>query len=1137
LRFNALRLFSGAREVFLPKNSQKHLKLMKRQLFLNPLFFHLMKISLLQAILAVIFTGVSLAHEAAGQELLKRKVSISVEKQDIRKVLNKIEKQANIKFAYRPRVLPPDHKISLEASNESLEEILEKVVKPLELKYEIVGQQIILSPQIITPSSRTDIEENSPPKLALEQTVAGKVADEKGEGLPGVSIVLKGSQRGTITDTDGKYTLEVPDKEGVLIFSFVGYLSQEVTVGSNTSIDIVLKADLKALDEVVVVGYGTQSRRNVTGAVSKVDMKQTENLPNTNVTQALRGRVAGVQFTDNGRPGQNGTILIRGPRSLSGGNNPLIVFDGIFFNGSLADINPNDIESMEVLKDASAAAIYGSRAANGVILISSKKGTTEKPTIRVNAFYGLSEWSYKPKLLSPDRYIQKMLDVRAQSGLPADPAKFKEYLTSSELPNYEANRITDPWDGVSQQGRLSSYDLSISGRSAKTNYYLSASITDEKGLIYNDNQKRLSVRANIENQVTDWLSVGLNSSFMRRDLSGKEANPGYAYNATPFGTWYYEDGEPTQYVITEDQNSINGMRDALLTQNEEIYNNLFANIYALVDIPKVKGLTYRVNYSPNYRWQHNYNFVQQDKHIPANNNTSAGKFNREDFDWVLENIVTYSTQINPNHALDFTLLYGRNHFGFESTTANAVRLSSDALSWNNLGLGELLTNSSTAQAQDGISSMLRVNYRFLSKYLLTLTVRRDGSSVFASNNKYATFPSAAFAWIVSDEPFLKNSNVVDNLKFRLSYGAVGNQAINPYQSLSLSNTARYVFSDGGTSSLGVFPSNMSNPDLQWETTYTTNAALDFDLFKGRLGGTLEFYNMNTKNLLVMRSLPSMTGYDFVWTNLGATNNKGIELTLNTVNVKSGKFEWNSNLVFSTNKNKIVHLYHSDTNNDGREDDDLGNRWFIGQPMNVAYDYVFDGIYQDGDNLPAGYKPGYVKLKDLNGDGKIDAANDRQIVGQTGQPKIRWGITNSLRYEDLSLSVFVNAMQGWTANVTEIDYSTTGGSYPLRPLNLIDAGWWTAENKSNARPSLVYPNPYAHGYYISRNFVRIQDVSLAYDLSRKPFIKSRFASARVYLSAKNLHTFTNWLGADPESGASARAFPSARSFTLGVNFGF
>ncbi|WP_461139824.1 SusC/RagA family TonB-linked outer membrane protein [Spirosoma pomorum] len=997
-----------------------------------------------------------------------------------------------------------------------------------------------LLPAVASPSSSHTYSSLARNWSVADITIQGRVTDkEKGEGVPGVNVLLKGTQKGTTTDVNGNYSIAVNGPGDVLVFSSVGFAAQEVTVGDRASVNVILESDSRTLGEVVVVGYGSQSRRNVTGSVAKVDMKQTENLPNTNVTQSLRGRVAGVQFTDSGRPGQNGSILIRGPRSLGGGNDPLIVLDGIFFNGSLADINPNDIESMEVLKDASAAAIYGSRAANGVILITSKRGTTRKPTLRVNAFSGISEIGRTVKLLSPERYLQKTLDYRAQSGLAADPANVASYLTTTEAANYKAGNTLDPWEAASQPGRIGSYDLSLSGRNDATNYYLSAAFTDEKGVIYNDNQKRITVRANIENQVTNWLSVGMNATFVRRDLSGREADVASIYYSSPYGTWKYPDGEPTQYSVPEEQISGNPIRAALLTKNEEVYNNLFSNFYGLVTVPFVKGLSYRVNYSPNYRWNHIYNFTRQDRRLP-NNTTSASKYNQESFDWVLENIVTYNKQINQNHGFDVTLLYGRNHQQSESTTANANQLSSDALGWNSLTLGGTQTTTSAASQIDGISSMARLNYRFKDRYLLTLTARRDASSVFAANNKYATFPSAALAWIVSDESFMRKASFVDLLKFRLSYGAVGNQAIQPYQSLSLSGITQYVYGDGGATSVGIFPASMANSNLKWETTYTTNAALDFSLFKGRLGGTIEVYNSDTKNLIVQRSLPSLTGYTSVLTNLGATNNRGIELTFNTVNLRRKNFEWSSNIVLSANKNKIVHLYQSDTNGDGKEDDDLANRWFIGQPVTVYYDYVFDGIYQQGDQIPSGAQPGFVRLKDLNGDGKLDATNDRTIIGQGGQPKVRWGVTNNFTYGNLSLSVFVNAMQGWISDFILLDpNSTRSENSPGRALNQIDAGWWTADNKSNTRPSLVYTNPQGHNYYVSRNFVRIQDVSLAYNFPSKLVSKVRATNLRLFLSAKNLYTFTDWPGTDPESGGTTKSsfYPMPRSYTLGLNLGF
>ncbi|GAB3986221.1 TonB-dependent receptor [Spirosoma daeguense] len=963
-----------------------------------------------------------------------------------------------------------------------------------------------------------------------DRIIRGTVRDaENNTPLPGVNVLIKGTQRGTVTNGDGQYELTVPEQNAQLVVSFVGYLSKTVDVGRNATLDIALQVDQKTLDEMVVVGYGTQSRRNVTGSVTKIDMKQTENLPNTNITQSLRGRVAGVQFTDNGRPGQNGSILVRGPRSLSGGNNPLIVLDGIIFNAGLQNINPNDIESMEVLKDASAAAIYGSRAANGVILITSKKGTTEKPTIRFNGFSGLAERALKVKLLTPERYIERMRDYNRQAGLAAD--KLSDFLYASEIANMNAGRVNDHWDMVSQQGKISSYDLSLSGRSSRTNYYVSAAWVNEQGIYLNDQMKRLTLRTNIENEVAKWLTVGVTSTFITRDQSG--SLPAQSSNIHPFSTLYYDDGEPRQYMLPEDQVSQgNPLYSALMNSNETIVNNLFTNFYAIVDAPFLQGLTYRVNFSPNYRWDHNYNFFRQDKHI-ALNTTNASKFNRQDYDWVLENILTYKGQINNDNQFDITLLYGRNHTGQETTTANASQFASEILGWNNFALGGLYTTTSTANQTDGVSSMLRLNYRLKQKYLATFTMRRDGSSVFAANNKYALFPSAALSWIVSNEPFFKKSSVIDMLKFRVSYGAVGNQAINPYQSLSASGVTRYVFGDGGSPSLGIFPNRMANTNLKWETTYTANAALDFELLKGRINGTAELYAMNTNDLLVQRSLPTMTGYTSVWTNLGGTSNRGFELTVNTVNLKKGKFEWSTNLTFSTNKNKIVKLYGSDTNGDGREDDDIGNKWFIGQPMSVAYDYLFDGVYQVGDNLPSGYKAGDARMKDLNGDGKITPSDDRAIIGQTGQPAFRWGIANTFQYGNFSFSFFVNAMQGWIESIDLAGNSLQND----RNFNRIDYGWWTPENKSNVMPSLIYSNPLGHSYYVSRDFVRLQDVSLAYSLPKQIAARIKLADCRMIVSGKNLLTFTKWPGADPESGSDQSGIPLSRMVTVGLNFGF
>lgn len=964
--------------------------------------------------------------------------------------------------------------------------------------------------------------------------VYGRVVDNNGEPLVGVSVYAQKTGNGTITDAEGNFLLYVGLGD-TISFSYIGFQTQNILVSDrNQSMwNIMMSIDSELLDEVVVVGYGAQSKRNVTGSVSKIKMSMTENLPNTSVTQTLRGRIAGVQFTDNGRPGQNGNILIRGPRSLSASNNPLIVLDGVIYNGVISDINPNDISSMEVLKDASASAIYGSRAANGVILITSKKGISEKPNIKLNMLYGISQAGHTVKLLSPERYIQKVLDFRRESGMESNIENVANYLAPNEATNYLAGKTIDPWEVGMQDAGIQSYDLSISGRTETVNYYMSAALSKEKGLMLNDDQDRLSFRINLETKITDWLSAGTNSLYARRDFSGVKPGLERLMRTSPYGNLYNDDGTPREFVVDGETNSGNILYPIYYKSNEEIQNNLFATFYANVKIPFVEGLSYKINVSPNLRWTHTYNANRQDE-SKENNMKSASKVNRNYYDWMIENIVNYNRYLTSEHFIDLTLLYSRNASKSETTTANASMMTSDVLGWNNLGLGETQTVGSGGQEIQGVSYMARLNYRFKDRYLATLTVRRDGSSVFSVNHKYATFPSAAFSWLISEESFMKKLEWIDMLKLRLSYGAVGNQAISPYQSLSKLGTCKYVFGDGGETTLGYYPSNMPNSDLKWETTYTTNIGLDFELIRGRISGSLEWYKMKTKDLLMQRSLPRMAGFPSVWQNLGQVNNTGIEFTLNTINIQDRDFEWSSNFTFSYNKNKIIHLYRSDIDGDGKEDDDLGNNWFIGQPISVYYDYVFDGIYQEGETLPVGFKPGYTKVKDLNKDGNITANDDRTIIGQGGQPKFRWGINNIFSYKNFSLSIFVNSMQGWISN-----FPLVGRGPVERSLNFIDVGWWTPENKSQTRPSLLHENKYNHGWYYSRNFVRIQDVSLSYDLPQSLLEKVKISSLKFFISGKNLYTFTNWIGSDPESGGTSweSMYPMPKTISLGFNVGF
>jgi TonB-linked SusC/RagA family outer membrane protein len=975
------------------------------------------------------------------------------------------------------------------------------------------------------------------PLYPQQITVSGVVTDSRNLTLPGVTVSVEGTTQGTVTNASGEYSISNVPADATLVFSFVGMTERRILIDGQTTINVTMEQDLIRLDEVVAIGYGTRSRRFVTGSISSVEMAETRSLPNINVAQSLVN-VPGVQFIGDARPGQSGAILIRGQNSLSADNRPLIVLDGIIFEGNITDINPQDIEAIDVLKDAASASIYGSRAANGVIMITSVTGRTERPSIQVSSFYGISEPERWIPMLTPERYIERRLDWLSQVGQDVDYNNPAQYLNEEERINYLAGRSVDVMNDIaSQQGRIATLNASVSGRTERTNYLVSASASEDRGLVYNDQQMRYTVRANIDNRITDWLNIGIFSNFSQRDNSGVAANLNNAYRTSPFGTYFYEDGVPTQWPVPDEQAATNPLRNSWLQTRDRISENLFSNMFAMIEAPFLEGLSYRFNFSPNVIWNQDYLYTRQDPYL-AVNNTGARKFNSKNFAWVLENIVTYDLELGESHEIDLTFLYGLNHQRFESTTSVADQMYLDLLGYNNLGLASIFNNFSDAWEKNGVSAMGRINYMFNRKYLATLTVRRDGSSVFAAENKYATFPSVALAWIASEEPFMANSGAISFLKFKASYGTLGNEAIIPYQSLSLAQTVRTVFGEDSPSILGVTTQRLGNDNLKWETVYSLNAGVEFGLFGGRLAGDVEVYNNDTRDLLVSRVIPETSGYSEILTNIGQTNNRGIDLTLNTINIQRSDFQWGTTAAFSYNRNQIVKLF-GDVTGDGREDDVIANNWFIGQPIGAYYDYQFDGIYQVDDDIPAGLKPGDVRVADQNGDGQITAA-DRVIVGKGRNPTYIITFNNNLTYRNLSLFVSLNAMLDWIA-----PFNLINPRVPGRALSAIDAGWWTPENRSQTRPGLDYSNPYGTSWYVSRDFLRIRDVSLSYDFHRMGAgFLSEFTNLRLILSVKNLHTFTNWLGSDPEAGddytseqGASNLFPMPRTYSLGLQVGF
>ncbi|AWV98520.1 SusC/RagA family TonB-linked outer membrane protein [Arcticibacterium luteifluviistationis] len=1103
--------------------------------FINQrLIFRIVKSTLLQLFLTLLFTSSTWATNVKGQDMLDRKVTITLNQTSLIDALQEIEEKTGVKFSYNSRMTELNEKVNLTAEDEALSSVLTKTLKPLGVSYILISNRIVLRKiakgQATLKESFGGINYVLPEKIL--QTVSGTVKDDTGETLPGVSIVVKGTTNGTTTDIDGSFTLNVPTKSSVLVFSFVGYLAQEVTVGNQSQINVNLKLDTQALDEVVVVGYGTAKKKDLTGAVSSVNIEDTRLQPNTNASQILRGTTAGVQVIDNGRPGQAGSIRIRGINSISASTDPLIVLDGIIYaGGSLADINPNDIESMDVLKDASSTAVYGSLAANGVIEITTKKGKSGKPKFSLNSYIGASDYAYLPNYLNPEQYLAARKDAEIAEGGSVP-------FSVLELANIAAGRSINPFDEIKQAAPMSNYQLSVSGKTDKVNYFFSGAYTASKSPVKGDNFSRLSSRLNLGVQATDWLKIGINSGFSSIDNSGVRASLESASYLGPYGSLFLEDGvspNPLPQNVGLVQNPILG---TLLDDNKSIKNILFTNAYA--DVSIWKGLSYKMN--AGYTRTDSKNFGYSPSYIPLNRLGAGSKQHGESQNFTLENIVKYKQKIAKNHNLDLTLLYGVYELSNQSSFLSSRNIFNDALGYNALEIGEGFVIDAGASQNRQISNMARLGYNIASKYFFTLSMRRDGYSAFGEGEKYGIFPAAAFSWNISDEPFFQNISQVDFLKLRASWGRNGNRGVSEYSSLSQVGQNNYVFGDGSATSIGLSTTTLANPNLGWETTESFNVGVDMEAFSERVNASLNFYSSNTFDLLLNQTIPNTNGFENFLRNIGETKNTGFELDVKTLNVQKGNFTWNTNLAFSMNRNKIQKLTGRDIDLDGIEDDDIASGWFIGYPLGSNFDYVFDGIFQEGDDLGLirGAQVGDIKFKDISGpngepDGSITPL-DRMVISDN-QAKFNMGITNIFSYKNFSLSVALNIREGGESSNSLIN----PGSNFFDLANFLNTPYWTTSNPIDTNPRINYRNPLGYGFYQDRSFVRLQDVSLSYNVPERWADMLHVSGLQVYASGKNLHTWTSWEGWDPEFGGGGRNpgdnGPLLKTFVGGINVSF
>lgn len=985
--------------------------------------------------------------------------------------------------------------------------------------------------------------------------------------LVGVSIGIQRKSGGTSTDAAGRFVIkgEVGD---VLTFSMLNYKSFQYKISSNNAeLNILLESKESSLDEVVVIGYGSAKKSDLTGSITRVDAKQFQNQPKTQLTEMLNGTVAGFNSNQSSRASGGGSMEIRGPKSLNASTEPMIVLDGVIFNGSLADINPSDIETLDILKDASSTAVYGARAAAGVIQVTTKKGALGDPTINLQATAGASSLLHPFKIYDGEGYIQFRSDVMRAfnttkpayyynnpSNLPTG-VSLEDWRKASNNPqgdntlewlnrlnffdieseNYLAGKEVNWQDEVFRTGIRQDYDLSISGGAEKVKYYWSLGYQGNEGIMLGDEFKAVRSRLNTDFTIKKWLSAGINAQFSDKSQMDMLPSTYQMSLMSPYGSMYDENNKllwyPNSYAVANPLVNILGGQD----QKNKI-NSLFASLYLNVKLPF--DINYKISYQPRYEFEKLYNFYPSTT-IMGGSTFKDGYGSRDEkssFEWMLDHLVNWNKKIGM-HQFDVTLLYSAEKLeNWNSFLKNSTFTPNQNLGYHGIQYGTDPKVSSDDRKATGDAAMARLNYSLNEKYLFTASVRRDGYSAFGKKNPRAVFPAFAAAWRLSKESFF-NVNHIDDLKLRASWGRNGNRSIGAYAALAEVSSNRYY--NGSTTQIGVFNSTLSNYDLKWEQTESFNLGLDLSMFNNRIGFSADVYDMTTVDLLMNRKLPELTGYSTVVANLGKMSNKGVELTLNTVNVDRENFRWTSSFVYSANRNKIDELFgdFGETTISGvkgyQELPDYTNEWFPGQSLDRVWNYNVTGIWQANEAEEAKkYKlqPGDFKVVDLNGDYIYNALVDKQFLGHKA-PRHRLGLRNSIDFlKNFNVSFFLRAELGHVAQFSEAVRTSTE-TYDKRSTH--DFPYWTAENADNEYARLnTNVTVYGGGIkvYKSAAYLRLQDLTFSYVVPSSYLERINVKNFRVFLATRNVFTVDKWPGWDPET-----SMPMPRTYSAGINF--
>ena len=1116
----------------------------------------LFRIMKLTAFLILVSVVCVFASETYAQT---KKINLNMKNVTVKEVLSGIEDQSEFHFMYSPKVIDASREVAIDAENSTIEEILKSLFAGTDVEYTVKDRIIVLSTSAVINELFNGQQQKS---------VSGKVTDSSGGSLPGVSVVVKGTSIGVITDNEGKFALSNVPENATLQFSFVGMKSQEFLVKGKTSIDITLEEETIGIEEVVAIGYGTAKRKDFSGSVSTVKMENSMVAlsPNLSALESLKGNVAGLNVGATNAAGGDPSILIRGQNSISGSNTPLIILDGVIYLGSINDINPNDIASYDVLKDAVSSAAYGSRSSNGVIAITTKKGKAQKPTITFNATMSFQKWQNMPEMTKGPQWLDL---VNASNSYATGTTS---WLKPQQVDNMNAGREINWLDIISRTGAVQNYQVAVSGDANGVNYYLSTSFDENKGVIVGDKFNRISVLGKISTNITKWLQFGADANFTKRDYSGITPNMRAAAMMTPYGTLYRDSlNNYEKYPATQGVPFVNPMWgvDDGTRDNMDVRQNYRLSSYALFTAPWLKGLTFRLNFQNNINQQKTADFLHENYYIAEGDVTNITRYSpatiqnylaqangsmnqNSTYSYVLDNILNYN-QTFKKHSFDVTLVATRDYSKYElrsMTSSDYSANGNSSLGYWGLAKGTTQKVNQDANERSNIGYLGRVSYSYNEKYFFTGSYRRDGASVFGLDQKWGNFGAAGMAWRISNENFLKDFKPLNNLKLKVSWGQNGNQGVGPYSTLAkvnngVSSGVRQEFSDTGYKIFyGLVQSNMANSNLGWELTEKFNAGFESVWLQNRLFVDLDVYSSKTTDEIYTPSIPSMNGFSSITSSLGEVHNRGIELTLRTINVKNKDWNWSTSVTYWLNRNKLVHLTGQDLNNDGKEDDQVANGMFIGQPLNSIFGYVMDGIVQSGDveykAMPgASTIDGYPKYKDINADGKINA-DDRKVLGYP-QENFRLNMSNTINYKNFDLYIMVSGIFGggsYYLKSNPVAYMTYVVDGPF--ANMTSRPYWTTD-----KPSNVYPSASFHGDggkflgLQSRSFVRVQNVSLSYTFKKEMLEKFKFNSLKVFCTATNPMISTKWVGGDPEIGSVLLSsdLPVASTYSFGLNLSF